>query len=58
MVGDVVTSKYSNDILWMTRRFGGETISIVACSQPNRLPTSLEYRLISTFQFVGWEDLG
>ena len=58
MVGDTVTSKYSNDILSMTRRFGGETISLVACSQPNRLPTSLEYRLISTFEFVGWEDLG
>ncbi|HYN33551.1 MAG TPA: sortase [Ilumatobacteraceae bacterium] len=58
MVGDIVTSKYSNDILWMTRRFGGETISLVACSKPNRLPTSLEHRLISTFQFVGWEDFG
>ena len=58
MVGDTVTSKYSNDILWMTRRFGGETISLVACSRPNRLPTSLEHRLISTFQFVSWEDLG
>ena len=58
MIDDVVTSKYSNDILWMTRRFGGETISLVACTKPNRLPTSLEYRLISTFQFVSWEDLG
>lgn len=58
MVGDVITSKYPNDILAMARRYAGETISLVACSQPNRLPTSLEYRLISTFEFVSWEDFG
>ena len=58
MVSDVVSSKYSDDILAQTRRIGGETISIVACSRPDRLPTSLEYRLISTFELVGWEDLG
>jgi sortase (surface protein transpeptidase) len=58
MVSDVVTSKYSNDILAATRRIGGETISIVACTRPDRLPTSLEYRLVSTFELVSWEDLG
>ena len=58
MVGDALTSKYSNDILATTRRFGGETISLVSCTKTNRLPTSVEYRLISTFQFVSWEDLG
>ncbi len=26
--------------------------------RPDRLPTSLQYRLISTFLFVSWEDLG
>ncbi len=58
MVGDTLTSKYSNDILNATRRVGGETISLVACSKTNRLPTSLEFRLISTFEFVVWEDIG
>ena len=53
-----ITSKYSPDILAATRRLGGETISMVSCSRPNRLPTSLEHRLVTTFRFVGWEDLG
>jgi hypothetical protein len=58
MVGDFITSKYANDILGATRRIGGETVSLVACSKTDRLPTSLEYRLITTFSLVGWEDLG
>ncbi|MCJ7780390.1 MAG: sortase, partial [Acidimicrobiia bacterium] len=58
MVSDVVTSKYSNDILSTARRIGGETISLVVCSRLDRLPTSLLYRLVSTFELVGWEDLG
>jgi hypothetical protein len=58
MAGALVTSKYANDILGASRRIGGETISLVACSQPNGQPTNLSYRLVSTFQFVGWEDLG
>ena len=58
MVAEFITSKYANDILAATRRVGGETVSIVACTKTNRLPTSLEYRLISTFSLVGWEDLG
>lgn len=55
---EFVTSRYSGDILAATLRLGGETVSMVACSKPNRLPTSLEHRLISTFQFVGCQDLG
>ena len=58
MVGEFITSKYANDILGATRRIGGETVSVVACSKTNRLPTSLEYRLITTFSLVRWEDLG
>jgi sortase (surface protein transpeptidase) len=58
MAADFITSKNPNDILAACRRIGGETVSLVACSKPNRLPTSLEYRLVSTFQLLGWEDLG
>jgi sortase (surface protein transpeptidase) len=58
MVAEFITSKYADDILAATRRVGGETMSIVACTRTNRLPTSLEYRLITTFSLVGWEDLG
>jgi len=58
MVSEFVTSQYSNDILGATRRIGGETISLVSCSRTNRLPTSLQYRLITTFALVRWDDLG
>ncbi len=58
MVAEAVTSKYSNDILGATRRIRGETISLVACSRTDRLPTSLSYRLVTTFSLVGWDDLG
>ncbi len=57
-VAEYITSKYANDILAATRRIGGETVSLVACSKTNRLPTSLEYRLITTFSFVRWDDVG
>ena len=57
MVAEFITSKYADDILAATRRVGGETVSVVACTKTNRLPTSLEYRLITTFSLVGWEDL-
>ncbi len=58
MVAEYITSKYANDILAGTRRIGGETVSLVSCSKTNRLPTSLEYRLITTFAFVRWDDVG
>jgi len=57
-VGEYITSKYANDILGATRRIGGETVSLVSCSKTNRLPTSLEHRLITTFSFVRWDDVG
>lgn len=58
MVAEYITSKYSNDILRACRRISGETVSLVSCSKTNRHPTSLQYRLVSTFQLIGWDDLG
>lgn len=58
MVAEYITSKYAVDILGATRRIGGETVSVVSCTKTNRLPTSLEYRLINTFTLDRWEDLG
>jgi hypothetical protein len=58
MAAEFLSSKYSNEILGATRQVGGETVSLVSCSKTNRLPTSLEHRLISTFTLVGWHDLG
>lgn len=57
-VAEYITSKYANDILEATRRISGETVSVVACSRLDRLPTSLENRLVTTFAFVRWDDLG
>jgi len=57
MAAEFITSEHSRDILAACRRIGGETVSLVSCTKTNRLPTSLRYRLISTFQLVGWEDL-
>jgi hypothetical protein len=58
MVTDQITSKHPSDILAASRRLGGESIALVSCSKTNKQPTSLEYRLVSLFSFVGWEDLG
>ncbi len=58
MVAEYITSKYAGDILAASRRVGGETVTLVSCSKTNRLPTSLQYRLVTTFSLVRWDDLG
>lgn len=58
LVAEYITSNYVNDILNATRRIKGETVSLVACSRTNRLPTSLAHRIVSTFRLVEWADLG
>ena len=58
MVAEYLSSSAPSDILGKTRLVGGETVSIVACSRLNRLPTDTRYRLISTFALVVWDDLG
>lgn len=58
MTAEYITSKYSSQILAATRQVGGETFSLVACSRTNRLPTDLDYRIVSTFKLVEWVDLG
>ena len=58
LVAETITSSDSRQILAACRRIGGETVSLVSCTLPNRLPTSLDYRLITTFALVRWEDLG
>jgi LPXTG-site transpeptidase (sortase) family protein len=58
MVAEYITSKHPWDILAASRRVGGDTVSLVSCSRTDRLPSSLEYRLVSTFSLVRWDDLG
>ena len=58
MVAEHITGRNSSEILWVASSYGGETVSLVSCTQLNRLPTNTAYRLISIFALVGWEDLG
>ena len=58
LVAEYVTSKYTSDILEHTRRVRGETLSLVSCTRLDRLPTSLEHRLVSTFKLVSWAETG
>lgn len=41
-----ITDDRAENILAATRRLEGTTVSLVACSRPDGLPTSLDYRLI------------
>jgi sortase (surface protein transpeptidase) len=65
MAAEYLTSKYTNDILAATRRLGGETFALVACTGDkngpvlNRLPGgSTQWRIVSVFTLVEWADLG
>ncbi len=58
MVAEHITGKNADEILWVASSYGGETVSLVSCTLPNRLPTSTSYRLISIFALVEWVDLG
>lgn len=44
-------------ILAATRLHPGTTISIIGCTLPTRLPTSLDHRLIVTAELVDWVEL-
>jgi sortase (surface protein transpeptidase) len=48
-----LTGAGSNEILDATRYHPGTTISLIACTKLNRLPTDLKYRLITTAVLVG-----
>lgn len=46
------TSANAQKILAATRLHPGTTLSVIACTEPNRLPTSLDHRLIVTGELV------
>lgn len=52
-----ITDDKAENILAATRRVDGTTVSLVACSLRNGLPTSLAYRLIVTAQLESVSDL-
>jgi hypothetical protein len=51
---DWVTSDRPADILAGTRFWRGPTVSLISCSKRDKTPTSLSYRLITTFAFKRW----
>ena len=51
-----ITDDQADNILAATRRLEASTVSLVACSRPNGLPTSLSHRLIVTASLVGMTD--
>jgi hypothetical protein len=57
MVRRDLTDSNNTNILNATRAHPGNTLSIVACTLLNYLPTSLSYRLVVTFQLVSWREV-
>jgi hypothetical protein len=57
MVRRDLTDSNNENILNATRAHPGNTLSIVACTLLNYLPTSLAYRLVVTFQLVSWREV-
>lgn len=51
---DYVTNNRPTNILAATRFWPGPTVSLVSCTKPNKLPTDLKYRLITTFRLDRW----
>ena len=45
------------NILAATRLHPGTTFSMIACTYPNGLPTSLNHRIIITFELVSWREI-
>ncbi len=57
MVYREITDDLAENILAATRRIDGTTVSLVACSLPNGMPTSLSHRLIITAVLDSVTDL-
>jgi sortase (surface protein transpeptidase) len=53
---DWVTDAQATNILAATRFWSGPTISLISCTKPNKLPTDLKWRLITTFTFDRWYE--
>jgi hypothetical protein len=58
-----LTTKFSSDILTASRRVGGPTFTLVACTGERTFPNDqplghVAYRIISTFVLESWADIG
>ena len=52
-----LTSDDRDEIVEATRSLPTTSISLIACSRKNFLPTSLAYRIIVNAQLVGWREI-
>lgn len=52
-----LTNSQTANILDATRFHTGTTMSLIACTKPNFLPTSLSYRIVLTGELVGWTEV-
>lgn len=52
-----LTSDDRDEIVAATRSLPTTSISLIACSRKNFLPTSLAYRIIVNAQLVGWREI-
>ncbi|HEY3484439.1 MAG TPA: sortase [Ilumatobacteraceae bacterium] len=58
VVREVVTGESPNQILNETRAYPGTTVSLIACTEPNQLPTNVRFRLITTAVLVAVTEDG
>jgi sortase (surface protein transpeptidase) len=45
------------NILAATRQHPGTTLSLIACTRTDWLPTSLNHRIVVTFELVSWREV-
>ena len=54
VVDRFLTDANTQNILDATRFVGGTTYSLIACTEPNLLPTNTAYRIVVTGVLLGW----
>ena len=54
VVDRFLTDSNTQNILDATRFVGGTTYSLIACTEPNLLPTNTAYRIVVTGVLLGW----
>jgi hypothetical protein len=52
-----LTSADPLDVLTRTRQLPGSTLSLIACTKPNFLPTSTAFRIVVTGELVDWVEI-
>lgn len=56
MIDDVVTNNQPPNILAASRYWPGPSVSLVSCTNPDKTPTDLKWRLITRFGWIRWYE--